>query len=299
MAVGRGGDDTPKPEHGHLILYVFGAVALSLGCWVAARAVQEEGAWAGEGVWAIGLGAVAVFGGALLHHRLQRRWPEAAEDDAPDSGERWGRIGVGLLVLPLLAAWVQFELFVDPIQMFPFTTVVGGLLASYGLARLVLPQGRARRVFGPSFAAGVGVPGALLAHVLLVGHFTHHLCTVQVWALPGDQITGADPAVVHADLPQMESELELPDAQLALMAALDAQPVDASEFRVDANGTLVHVGHDGTHTPARTLSAEALEAMFDRARRGDEAAARDARERQRAAYQAELQALRRGGRLFH
>jgi len=289
-------DHEPKPEHGHFILYVFGALSLALGSWKAAGALQE-GLWSGAGAWPLGLGVAAITVGAFLHDRDQRRRHQPAAEDRGTDGNRWLHLGIGLFLSPMIGAWVQFERFQDPIQMFPFTTIVGGVISSYGLARFLLPAGRSRRVLGPTLAASIGVPGALLAHALLVGHFTHHLSNVAVWALPGDQISG-DPTLVGADLPLMEHDLELPSTQLELMAALDATPVDPSAFRIGADGTMLRINADGTETPVETLAVGELDAMFDEAKREDEVAARKARERRRAAYDAELESLRQGGRFF-
>ena len=286
----------PAPEGGHFILYVFGAVSLSLGAYFAAGAVQD-GAWEGEGSWALGVGAVAVSLGAWLHDRERRRWPEPPAGEG-SNGIWWLRVGAGLLLLPLLAAWVQFELFMDPIQMFPFTTLIGAVATSYALVRVALPVGRARCVLGPTIAASVGVPGALLVHALLVAHFTHHLSNVAVWVLPGGRYSEDRPTLVGADLPQMESEMELPTASLELLAQLEAEPLDPSEYRIDADGSLLRIEPDGTEVPVETLTAAEFGAIFDEAQRQDEADAREARASRRAAYAAQVEALRRGGRIF-
>ena len=283
----------PPAEHGHYLLYVFGAVCLVLGSRQAMGA-QREGAWDGDGLIALGLGVAAVLVGALLHDRDQRRRPSPPKADTGHP-RAWLQMGLSLLLFPLVGAWIQFEAFADPIQMFPYATVLGGVITAYALARLLLPQGRGRRVLGPTLAASVGAPGALLLHALLVGHFTHHLSNVAVWTMPGEQFSGDRPLLVGADLPQREAELELPSAQLELLAGLDAKPVEPGEYWIDEDGTIRRLGDD---EPIEVLSGDDLDAMFEAAQREDEEAAKEGRAAAQAAHRQKVEALRRGGRIF-
>ncbi|MCA9711971.1 MAG: hypothetical protein KDK70_39410, partial [Myxococcales bacterium] len=92
----------------------------------------------------------------------------------------WPLLPVGLLLLPILVAWVQFECHVEQVWMFPLLTVLGGLAVGAMLGKRVRWMGSklgALLLGLPLGIAGVWVPAK---------HFHAHLSSVRILSWEDD-----------------------------------------------------------------------------------------------------------------
>src|SRR5690554_2104206 len=158
----------------YLLLYIFGALFV----WLGARdlfADLLEGApilgalqFAGFGAWLIAMGA-------LLHAVVLRRRDDAGVlEELPGMSRQWFFTALVVWLLPTLVAWMQFELFVDPIRMFPMLTVAGAAVLVLGLISHALRRHILRLTLSIATVALIGSPLLLLtvsvAVILLILH---------------------------------------------------------------------------------------------------------------------------------
>ncbi len=258
----------------------------------------------------VGGGVVLVVVSAVLHALVVRRRGHGGVLD--DSGAwlssgAW--TGLALWAVPTLWAWLQFEWFMEPVQMYPLPTVAGGVLLAYAVGWRLAHRSPAAQPLAMVGVALVGLPMGLLAVALPAGHFRHHLTEVslnvmmpgsaqrQQYALPAE-----DPLHV-APLPGLGAGTL---AYLEALASAQAVDVDAEvaagRMRQRPDGTWVAIDADGAEQPLGT--AADLAALGQAAERADaqaaalaHAAAEQARQA-RQARQAGLRERRLGGRLW-
>ena len=288
----------------YLLLYIFGAVVV----WVGSNRLLRD-LLDGESVIGAlqigGFGALMIVLAAVLHAVVLRRRGDAGVLDAMEvPGRRWFAVAAAAWLVPTLVAWEQFELFLDPIRMFPVITVAGAsALVVGGVSRLL----RAHTLRWPLTIAAValvGLPVGLLSVSLPLAHFNHHLSAVKIWTFDEphgglkDVVFEADDASYVQELSPMIGE----ETGSLLSALANAKEIDVSEeiaagrMRRLEDGTLVRVGEDGEDIPLE--SWDSFDEEFDAALQADRAESSLEEAKRRADWEAEIEARRRGGRLF-
>jgi len=290
----------------YLLLYIFGALFV----WLGARdlfADLLEGApilgalqFAGFGAWLIAMGA-------LLHAVVLRRRDDAGVlEELPGMSRQWFFTALVVWLLPTLVAWMQFELFVDPIRMFPMLTVAGAAVLVLGLISHALRRHSLRWPLSIATVALIGVPLGLLTVSVPLSHFNFHLSSVKVFMVGDEYDNRPSHVVFEGDDPTYIAPLPstIGEASGSILNALaNAEEVDVSEeiaagrMRRLEDGTLVRVNADGSEAALNSWTT--FEEDFDAALRADreKAAAEDAK--LRAVWEAEIEARRRGGRIFN
>ncbi len=295
-----------------LLLYAVGAVGLSL---------VVEGAIGAEDPMAIGaagrlvlaVSAAALSGAVLLQLVREAAGPtllgEPADRGAPVDAvlgspprsadgsrgvtlARWGAV----IVAPIVVSWIEFELFVDPVDLFPLITVLGGIGFGLSLADLS-PLRRARGVQRLLGVALVGLPLGLLAVTVPSGHYRAHGTGVTAWGI--DSFGGIEPyRLGPASPPVAPRAAVIGGAELELIGAIaEAEPVplvellERGEVRLVEDRLFVRTATGGW---APAGGAGALDAALEAARAED---AEVERQRQ-AEHERSLARWRRSGRLF-
>lgn len=189
---------------------------------------------------------------------------------------RWLGIALGVWLVPLLIAWVQFEAHRDPIAMFPVSSVVGAMVAVAIQTQLLTRSARLARVLAPALAMTLGLALGVQTNLLAIRHFTHHLSTVAIYT------TQIDPDQVEVpQLPDVPTRRH--DNEYEAIGAIGQAP-ESAELTTQPSGEVVS-------------GDELLEAMNAEL---EAAARRDAEDNlaRRKAWQAEVERRRAGGRLF-
>lgn len=292
----------------YLLFYIFGAALVTLG---GARLI--DAIWEGEG-WAsalqiLGVGAGLVVGAAILQGLVQRRRGHAGVlDQLPALSGRGILLALAIYLGSILAAWVQFELFMEPVHMFPFVTVLSAMAMVFGLVQRVVPAGNFRWALLTAAVALFGLPVGLLGLGLPIAHFNHHLTSVR-FSLTNPSTYETQEFNFPADAPEppVDEVSPLGEGTLGILEALgSAEEIDVTEeiaagrMRRLEDGTLVTIHEDGRETTLVTGEAALgeLSAAFDRAWAEDEERAARERAERRAAWEREMLLRKRGGRLF-
>lgn len=289
----------------YLLFYLLGAALVTFGATELAGAVLEGEGWS-RGLTAAGLGGLVIAGGGLLQALVARRRGGTGllETLSPMRGRTvvsW----LGLYLGSIVAAWVQFELYAEPVHMFPFLTVPAALAVVFGLATRVLRTGRLRGVWLASSLALVGLPVGLLGVVLPAAHFNHHLSSVK-FVLTDPHTHESREVTLPADAPNPpEAEVALGEETLGFLHALaNAKEVDVAEELAAGrmlqleDGRYVIVDEDGRERPVEAGAAEKLTEQLGLSVEADTAAGLQKYAAQRELWEREMERRRRAGRLF-
>lgn len=279
-----------------LLAYLAGSFVLIVTILKTAGAESLDDIW--EGAWtALRVAFLLIALGVVLQAVRERGRPnselaDAAREPFAIRAFKWPAI---LILGPVLWGWVQFELYWDPISLMPLVSIVGGVALGVVAGRLF-----GRTASGTSatmsLVAIFGLPVAALSIALPSQHFRRHGSTIE-FVVYSDH----HPPTRHELAPEMPEPPRAPERSLLgpgtaelMNAFADAKPVDAYEI----NGQLMVRGEDGR---LRAVERGNLDEMFENARKEDDAAHAErmrAYERELQAWEAEIDALNRGGRLF-
>lgn len=283
----------------YLLAYIIGALFIWLGT---DRLLSDllAGEELIDGAVAAGGGMLLVVVAGLLQAIVaRRRGHEGVLDGREPMGARWFATCAAMGFGPLVWAWVQFELFWNPIDIYPLVTLLGMCGLVFGVVDRLSGQSRHRGTLATVAVALVGVPAALLGVGLQTSHFNHHLSdvrttTVHHWDGVVEHIFEADVPTYHQEITAIGDETgEL------LKAFAEAKPVDVETLMAEGrlawaeDGTMIILDEEG-----EPMEEANLDEAFDEAAAADAEAADAEREAARAAFEAEVEALRTGGRLF-
>lgn len=227
----------------------------------------------------------------------------ALADPKPASAKALA-IALGVWALPILAAWLQFELYASRVYMVPVATILGGFAFGYLLSTRIMRKGAMRSPRMMLVVMLVGMPAAALGTALPLRHFQHHLTDVVVISPRGAQrrtetrvLTAEPPTRAPSPLPNLDETLHL-TGQIA-----EAEPVDveaeiaAGRYRRLDDGSLVVVHADGSTTPVSTGLEELLQEL-ERAQAADDATTEAEQRAHEQSHLDEVARRRGGGRLF-
>lgn len=288
----------------YLLLYIFGAFVVSVGVSHILDAVVL-GEPLLEAADTLGFGALMIVGGGVLHAVVaKRRGDEGLLGMLPDLSSRGFATAAALWLVPVLWGWVQFELFWDPVDLYPMITMMGAIGLAYGVFSKLgsrVPGFRAAvTMLGIAF---VGLPLGMLSLALPTNHYNYHLTTVHNVTV-NPNTSEVNTIISEADQPSMlEPMFEIGDETLGVMKAFgEAKEIDveaeiaAGKMKRLDNGNLVRINDDGTETPIG--GADEFRQMMADAAATDELAAEKTRAEERAAWWAEMIERKKGGRLF-
>jgi hypothetical protein len=287
-----------------LLAYIFGALLITFGSLHLVRDVLDGSVLTdGLVVLVVGIG-VALLGG-LMHAIVARRRQDAGLLEAvPPMGGRMLALCVGLWLVPPIFGWVQFELFIDPVRMFPGLTIAGASLLVLGLVARVLEHSRLRWPAACVAVAVVGIPLGLATVLLPARHFLHHMTDVRV-SVSNPETHESKEFVFQGDSPEFHSGYQSdfgPELGGLLEAIADAETVDLEEEiaagrmkRLD-DGSYATVRPDGSTVP--TGGKEDLLEAWAQASESDREWAARQREQERMEWQMAMEARKRGGRIF-
>ncbi len=284
----------------YLLAYIVGGVIVAFAAHGTITNLAE-GAPVDGALTILSFGVLLILCGGVLH-TIQVKG-ERDEDTSVGPPMALVYIALALLVLPVLVAWVQFELHINPLWMFPITTILGAT----GFVYLIAWRRTLHDKFGPvkraMATAMVGLPLGLFAIGAPLVHFKSHLTTVNL----GFSDDPSEPRIIAVEAPDPDPPIApiepIGDETMELMKAIaEAKPVNiadevaAGRMRVLEDGTLVTVHEDGTTTPIN--QGFDFDEAWEEAERHDRNASRDKREAQLKAHAEEVERLREGGRLF-
>ncbi|RAL20132.1 hypothetical protein DL240_18660 [Lujinxingia litoralis] len=290
----------------YLLIYVFGSVIVSTGSWRVFTAVLE-GDPIMAGLRILGFGTLMIVMAAVLHAVVLLRHEDGGLREGRNPvGPRWLVLGLMGWWGPTLAAWIQFECFLDPIRMFPLVTLGGACaVALWGVFR-GLPGRTYQGPVGMVAMSLVGIPMGLMTLSVPVKHFTYHLSAVDI----GSYSTGAlygerSRAILNADdVTYLETSAPIfgEESQPFLEVLASARTINVAEeiaagrMRELEDGTWIKIHDDGREEVLEEL--ENFGERLDVALAADAATAAEAAARERAAWEAYVEERRQGGRIF-
>ena len=288
----------------YLLIYILGGALVTLGVSHVTEDVLK-GAPVGDALVPVALGAGLICLAGLLHALVERRRNPGGTSRA--SSSRMGRRSLALAgamwAVPIIVAWIQFELFINPVLAMPHATVLGGIALTFGVCSHLMAKWPLRRVATTMAVAVVGLPFGLLGAALPIQHFTHHLTDVVIPLR--DPVTREDRSIEHkrdeVDMPT--APLRVDEATLDLVRAFAeaktinvADEIAAGRMRQLEDGSYVTVNPDGTETPLGGRGD--MEQAFAEARETDEQRATEEQAARVAEWERELLQRKQGGRLF-
>ncbi|RAL20133.1 hypothetical protein DL240_18665 [Lujinxingia litoralis] len=289
----------------YLLVYIFG----SLSVWLGSRNVISA-ALDGESILGamqfVGFGVWMIVLAAILHAVVLKRREDAGVLEGLNPS-RWKLLIGGMLAwwVPTVAAWIQFELYIDPIRMFPFVTVVGAGAVVLWLAFRVLPQTKMMWPLATVAVTLLGIPLGLLTVSVPIKHFNHHLSSVKIRAFENSGYARSYEGIIaaHDDTYIGGPAPLIGEEGLGVLGELaDAREVDveaeiaAGRLREAEDGTLIKINEDGSEEKVGTL--ETFDDVFQEALEADRKVASEEEARKRAAWEAEMEERRRGGRFL-
>lgn len=289
----------------YLLAYVFGTLLITVGVYRFTADLAEGKAFTvGLVMWAIGLAAVLVAG--LLQATVTRK-----RADAGMAG-KFPKLGLGGVLLaiavwlgPLAWSWIQFEMHHNPVSMHALISIAGACALAVGVAQFFARDSKYLPVWSTISIPLGGLPAGILILSLFVGHYNYHLTDVAMFVpQPGGGLSSKKSAVFEGTEPSFHAtERVLGSETSALLEALaNAELVDveaeiaAGRMKRAPDGSLMRIQEDGSETPIG--SDFDFDGAFERARQRDERGDGARRKREREAFEAELEARRRGGRIF-
>lgn len=254
----------------------------------------------------LGVGLGIVIASSLLLALVQKRRGTAGIFGGGRASARLIGITAALLFVPLLAAWVQFELFWNPVHMMPVFSVLGALGLVYALSTYVFGEGAFQAAGRMSAVALIGLPLGLASVALPARHFNYHLTDVAVSFRENVWSRQLKTRIQEADTPDaVERPSDIGDNTLDFLSALAnaeeinvQDEIDAGRMRRLDDGSLVRVEADGTTLPVVQDGFGEAMALLDEAQEADKKAADEEYTARLSARDQELAQRRVGGRLF-
>lgn len=286
----------------YLLAYVIGALLITLG---ANRLLNDivAGAELMEGLVAFGGGVGIVLAAGLLQAVVIKRRGDAGMLEAlPSMGKKGFIIAAAIWLLSIAWPWIQFELYWNPVDIYPLITLAGASALVFGVAQRISEKSKYRNSLATMAVAIVGVPLGLLSVALPTAHFNYHLTHVQTTTSSTGE--GIQEHTFFADDPRfLDQETNIMSEETAELfnSLAEARPVDidaeieAGRMKRLADGTVVILDREGIGGPAQH---EDVGKLVDDALEKDARAAAEQKARARAKFEAELEARRRGGRIF-
>ncbi len=289
----------------YLLAYIAGGLGVTFGAFQMMRGLGELSPLH-PAVGIVAVGVALIVAAACLHGWTEgRRAGKQAALVTTKPSTPALLIALALWCVPLIAAWAQFELFINPVHVQPELTVLGAITFTYLLARRVMQAGPMRAPGSMISVALFGVPIGLLTAVLPIRHFNFHLTDATTWVFDDALANQVKTLTIERDAETLPSApLPTRDATLAVLEALgNAKAVDveqeiaAGRMRRLGDGTLVTVAPDGSTAPIG--GADDLARVADEAAEADGRRAAQEHDARVRAFSEELERRRQGGRLFH
>ena len=288
----------------YLFSYLLGGLAVALGTSHLLDAIRES-----EPILSalkfIGFGTFLIVSGGILQAIVaKRRGNDGLLGIFPPMGAKGAIIATAVWLVPLGWAWAQFEMFQNPIDMYPFLSMGGAVALAFGLGSRVAQASPMRSAIAMMVVGFVGMPAGILSLALSSSHFNYHLSDVRTTFR--DSTTRETKTFIdQADDPEfLYEESGIGDETSEMLEAFAnaktidvAEEIEAGRMRMLEDGSYVVVNPDGTD--AKMGGADDLSTAVDKAFAADEAAAAEKRTKAREAYEAEVEKRRLGGRLFH
>jgi hypothetical protein len=286
----------------YLLTYIAGALLVVAG---STRLLNDllSGSDLTEGGSVFLDGVVVILAGGILQAVvIGRRGDAGVLDDLPPAGSRVLILGAIAWLASVTWPWIQFELFWNPIRIYPLITLLASSASVFALAHRIFRQSKLRVSFATMSVALLGVPLGLLSVIVPAAHFNHHLTDVRTstYSTSGGvrdhTFSGSD-----AFLSEHESE-SLGDETARLLDAIgQAEPIDVEAdieqgrlMRLE-DGTLVIL--DEEHFAAMADQQEVAKRLEDALEEDRKKAAQD-RARESARALAEMNERRLGGRIL-
>lgn len=214
----------------------------------------------------------------------------------PTWAQLW--VALGLWALPIAVAWLQFELLLEVVWMFPMATLAAGAWLGTVVGRRLGPP-RSRRAGAMAGLVVLGIPAGLLGFYMPMKHFNAHLTEVRTVSLDDD--FDAPTRRYHRFSAELPPFPELPPPPPMPMFEV-SEPIDLETLMKDGDvvlrdGELYTRQADGSFLPMDGGSEALLAAFVDQQDARVERKREAIREAQRQ-WKEEVDRRRRGGRLF-
>jgi len=280
-----------------LLLYVAGGVAVALMSvrWIGDLVAGEPSSRK------VYVGFIAAAVSLVLAAGIQTVRDATSQQVHPVEPETRTGWRLPLIALAVWAAaigvsWVQFELYLDSVRMFPLVTLIGALVFIWGIGKRMLPAGKARRLLSALLIAAVGLPMGLVGFGLPMAHYTKHLTPVRVVIM--NMYEERETHSFDADEPAEQVEPIAGAGTMEMIQALAAQElppemaarIASGEWRREEDGSMVAVNEDGTTTPVDLVSEMKAAAEHK------DAAQREALQRE---HEEKVRRLKSSGRMFN
>ncbi len=288
----------------YLFSYILGGLAVALGTSHLLDAIQEPEPIL-SALQFIGFGSFLIVSGGILQAVVaKRRENDGLLGTFPVMGIKGAAISAAIWLVPLGWAWAQFEMFQNPIDMYPFLSMFGAVALAFGLGSRAVQSSPMRSAIAMMVVGFVGMPAGILSIALSTSHFNYHLSDVRT-TIRDSTTYETKTFIDHADEPAfIHEESGIGDETSEILEAFaNAKTIDVTEeiaagrMRMLEDGSYVVVNPDGTD--AKMGGAEDFGAAIENAFTADEAAAAEKRAKARQEFEAEMEKRRLGGRLFH
>lgn len=243
---------------------------------------------------------VIILAGVLLSVVASRRDDEGMLSHLEPMGWR-GFVTASVLWLgPLIWAWIQFERFVTPVELFPKLSIIGACAFAFGVTQHAFKKSRFRTAMSTTAIALFGIPAGVLSVALPTAHFNHHLTPVKTSTYGAGQDMSFHPLLLED--PRRDDVTSILDEETAglLSALANAEPVEidvqaeieAGRARLE-DGSLVLLDEEGEPIPRANLDD-----LFDSANSKDDEASDRARTEEIRRFDAMVRERSQGGRIF-
>lgn len=234
---------------------------------------------------------------ALLMEALRERLSPKPVDqrETPTHPQRDLTRASLLILIPTLFSWISFELYANPVYVFPMFNILGGVFIGRAIGRWL-----GVKILGISLTtfcvATIGLPIAIISISSPIQHFRRHGSTVYL-VLPEDDLKPID----HELMPVKPPAPPIPDRRLLGRGTAQLLDALANTKRVKAvmiNGQAHMRDESGQLKPVESGDPEAL---LESVQAEDEREYQEDLEAHRVAYAAweeEVKRLYRSGRFF-
>ena len=296
----------------YLLGHFFGAVLIALGIY-RFTADLADGADLTAGAMMLGIGLLIAAISGLIQAAVA---PENdGEEEKITTGKSPLRGPVGLLLAvvfwlgPVIWAWVQFELFRNPIIFYIFGTIFGACALAFWVAQHLIFSQRYRSAILTVSISMVGLPLGIFSVQSFSSHFLHHLSDVKFVGVGSRYNSNSTPDpdknILKASPPSSPYQKKIiQDKTFEFLEALSSAELVDVEAEIEAgrmkrleDSTLVRVAEDGSHIPVSGNNDNFNQVIEDAFQRDERADAEDL-QRHRQENEARIKALREGGRIF-